>query len=298
MYYIGTMAKINELIKISNEFKNVTYRWKTVSTMLQQAAFSEHQQTIIKSIDKDLMEITDIEEGIADEIIKISKNYATIEVPKTMRFYKGFDRKYTLINDYANSLKHLNLESNIDLLAIDIASYMNNKAFGDSISYNCAADINGRGHYLLKDSKIDSGIIKVWNNEFNIHNISNEKNDNISCMGQTISIPKGFYKDIVFIGFSVYGDSMHKIILNKNTDKCNEIMLGFTNWHKEPEFNEHIAWTGKIVVKLGDSAKIHQYNTGNIFIRGVALPQDMEINSITLPYCPTMHIFCMSLSKT
>ena len=76
----------------------------------------------------------------------------------------------------------------------------------------------------------------IWENE----------NDNISCAGQVISVPKGQYSGFMYLGCSEFGSHSEPILVKYTDGQTEEVALELSDWVlSHPLFQETVAWTGK-----------------------------------------------------
>lgn len=181
---------------------------------------------------------------------------------------------------FTNEVIHLNIEK-----------YMNNKGISSTLTSR-GANLTGGGMSYFFESKLEESI----NNKFNFRNFRNDNlNDNISCLGQTIVIPKGIYKKFALAGCAEWGNYRDKIKVNYQDGSSEEITIGFTDWVSPPVYDETILLEGKMMDNVKGENIINNSYIARIFSKTYNLDNKL-IDNIVLPDCPNIHIFAISLN--
>lgn len=267
------------LIEISNHLSSVIERWQVAKGMLGKVFMLKESQEMRSRLATKIMEIAEEEEAIALELVNIHK--------------KGGKKQES--TDSSPRFTFINTEQNTVFL--DLSNYYDNKGFG-TLSENCIADFTGMGQYFLKDGLPINEIWEIAETKFRFPKISENTLDNISCTGQKISIPIDCYRQIMILGCSEFGDFQEYINVSYSDGKGEKILIRFTDWFAEPRYGEKIAWEGLIFYKNWDNNDdACRKRKNRIFMQKYFVNYNQTISSITLPECPNLHIFAISLAK-
>ncbi|MDF2987307.1 MAG: hypothetical protein K0R50_2817 [Eubacterium sp.] len=176
---------------------------------------------------------------------------------------------------------------------VDLRKHFNNIAFHSIISNDCAADITGTGHYFLSQNAPAGQVIKVNNMSFAFPEIKDDIPDNVMCQGQVIELPGTSCKGIMFLGCCEWGSCFDFGKLNFNDNESRDIQINFSDWAiATPVFDEYVAWRGPVYDKTVSNI-LHEKN--NLFALFRPIHKNDQLQSITLPQCPNMHIFAVTL---
>ncbi|WP_310603198.1 hypothetical protein, partial [Anaerosporobacter sp.] len=175
---------------------------------------------------------------------------------------------------------------------IDIREMCNNNGIGNSISSECETDLTGTGHYFYSDTSKNT-IVKKDIFEFYIN--FNERFDNISCKGQTIKINNLVARKIAILACAEWGDFLDRIKIVYDDGTSSYLYIELNDWWKQPNLGYTVVWSGKVVEKEEGTAKLldeeGRYMCGKIY----ELEDKKLIQEITLPICPNIHIFGITI---
>lgn len=120
-----------------------------------------------------------------------------------------------------------------------------------------------------------------------------EKPNNIECMGQTIAVPRGRYSELWVLGASETGSFIEPVELHYD-DCIATALLGLTSWVSlTPLYGELPALSGDHVYRDGRTLPTRC----RLWAQNVKTDPTRLLHSITLPDCPAMRIFAMSLRE-
>lgn len=178
---------------------------------------------------------------------------------------------------------------------IDLSNYFNNNAFHSTESKDCSADFTGTGHYFLSHNAPSGQTVSLKKIKFIFPEVTDNNFNNVSCENQVIHVPVGEYKGILLMGSSEWGSFIEQISVQYVDGSSDNIQVNFSDWaSKTPMYDEIPMWGGKIYNKYEGIT----YNDDfNLFAIERSIPEKKEVISITLPDCPNMHIFAVTLYK-
>lgn len=237
--------------------------WHIIRASLMKIYFNKERYLIeIDKICHRITKVLDLEKELFESLIK------TLEEDGVIESYTNLE----MINDE-------NSESNGDTFYyVDIQEYLNSK-----------------GLYFDKESLIFEDIVptgSIWNLDGMSFDFTERDNvDNISCHSQEISIAKQCYKKIMLLGYGEWGDQIEELTIIYSDNSNEQIDIMFSDWWKNPEFEEEIAWQSNGINKLDNLI----YN-GKIFAKSYNIVDSKKtISHILLPECKYIHIFAITL---
>lgn len=140
------------------------------------------------------------------------------------------------------------------------------------------------------------GVLRAGDMEFWFPELADGAKDNIACSGETITAPEGRYVRIMVLGCGDEGSFSEKMVVNYQDGTVEEIYLEFSCWWLPTDYNETIACTGKLTSRL--TGKVHiTTHFARLYAQSYPLRYQDRIKSITLPDCPNLHIFGISLGE-
>lgn len=168
----------------------------------------------------------------------------------------------------------------------DIRKYFNNKGFEGK-----NASLSRSGQYFLKKGLPKESIWNVDGAKYKFPDLENSEYDNISCKGQKIYCT-GVYSRMMILYCSEWGSYIENIVVNYKGGLHEKLDFAASDWYKEPEFQETIAWSGEATSKSQKTSDIC-----NIYTRSLEFNKSRkEIESITLPNCENIHIFAITFA--
>ncbi|NMM53188.1 BtrH N-terminal domain-containing protein [Paenibacillus aquistagni] len=195
---------------------------------------------------------------------------------------------------FESQTKLIGGSSNSKCTCVNLKPHFNNRAFGN-LSENNSADFTGLTEWYLGDNFEKLRSLKIDRMSFEINiNDTMQRYDNISCDEQKVKVPQGRYNSIMILAAAENGDFYSTIFLDLFDDSKLELHIKVSDWTK-PSFNEDIAFMTRRVHKYNQKAEIIQGDYGYLYGYKYKIPTDNLIKSITLPICPNIHIFAISL---
>jgi hypothetical protein len=174
---------------------------------------------------------------------------------------------------------------------VDLSEHLNNKAISPALNSGKADLTGGALSYYFSDI---SKIKEVFESSPFFIELQDSKNDNISCLGQSVKLSNENYSILMIAGCSEWGNFEDNILIKYQDDSVDELTLGFTDWVAEPIYNERILAEGKM---LENGVDISPLYTARIFYHIFQINKEKALKNIVLPDCPNMHIFSISLGR-
>lgn len=198
----------------------------------------------------------------------------------------------TLLNDAMETLnrgkchprRQAQPQKNVEF--VELTEYLNNNAFGDIHSGASFTWHEGNEHFLLEG-------MTDWT-DYGMPAIAAGAEDNVSCLGQSLSVPVQRYHSIGVVGCSEREAVQEEVRVAYEDGSEQSLAVGLTYWGADrPAFGERIAWAGKSVSygEGGPSTKEGR----KIFELTVTIDSTRRLSGITLPFQPNMHIFAIQL---
>ena len=176
---------------------------------------------------------------------------------------------------------------------IDLSRYYNNKAF-DYLSIKYGANFGGAEEFFALDGKdISESVIYKGIDLCLFDNVQNEY-DNVVCLSQRIEIPKRKYQKAVVCGFCEYGTYTDFFSITDTSKNTKYFEISFSDYPAPPREGERSVFDSDVYYTVDGKLEIAHKNC-HIFAREIELNLNTDADSITLPYCPCMHIFSMFL---
>lgn len=280
--FISEIADNELLSYYALKVKSLGEEWDVIRGIVTKGLISSNDEIIKRKIPNLIRKLANKELQIANELCELCSGNNTLS---GVNYNKDGNK-----NDIPsfNSIKKVE--------CIDIYGHCNNNAIYSSISKDSIADLTGTGIYMLADSFTDGESIEVDKLKYKLCEIDDKKNDNLTCMNQTIEVDKMDFNCISLLGGSAYGSSADIMNVYYEDGTNEEIKIGFTEFVFEPEFGEIIAKKVKAAEKFDDKA-IDYHTTLNLFAKVYRLNKGTNIKSLKLPFVPNMHIFAITLAK-
>lgn len=279
MQFIGTLQFLankfdnKNLTILAKKFQRLFAKWSMVTSLIVKGAYQRKADFLVKEISDRLMEIAKDEEELANLISQMIKSED---------FVIEWDDSI-LVNEIKIS----------EITYLDLKDAMNNKGFGDYRTGDCQADFTGMGEYILTDGIPLDSILQVNTMRFQLSPIQNDMNDNISCTGQVINVA-AFASGMMFLGCSEWGSFSGDVIINYENGTNESFSLELTDWYlSKPLFEDTMAWSVQTVKRSNVIVKEVRY----LYAQYHPLKQNGFVASITLPNCPNMHLFAISVGK-
>ena len=274
----------NDLLDISQEITMSAYKWAQTRHLVLKGLAAHNLKNVIEKIYIRITNIAAEEKRIANKLKELYQDADSILSVKT-------DAEPAIGN--AVSEKEF-------VQPIEIALYYNNKGLSYDF-YKGSANLTGLGNYIQFEEHIGGRLITSNQMSFRLPIIADDKNDNISCLGQIIDIPRGKYIGIQLLGCADWGEHVENLILYYEDGKMDSITFGFADYYKFDTWNKTLNFNQKIVLrarpvecKSGTARYMDRdaniYGSSFYFNRKGAF-----INRIKLPDCPNIHLFSLSL---
>ncbi|WP_157696756.1 hypothetical protein [Brevibacillus formosus] len=276
LQYVKTKYQVDDLVPLINDLAYAAAQWSTILSMITKAYYQSSDSQLIQRAASKIRMVAELEETIAVKLRSICE-----ERPQNNQVDEKAEHGKT-------ATEHRKMKY------IDISDYCNNKGFSQLVSPAYRADLTLMGEYFLIDQLPDQTIWDVEGMKFSLSAFGENINDNISCAGQDMKVPEGYYSSIMLLGCSECGSYAERIEILYEDNEVSYIPIQFTDWYLEPIFGETTAWVGKGVQRKGGEVKILEFPV-RLLVQKYELNQRKKILRIKLPDCPNIHIFAMTL---
>jgi len=273
--YIAKKCNEEILYRIADSVEKAGVMWSTIRGMLVKSYFMPNLQALIPKISTKIYEVASFEESIAELVsaLTVSNESKPISV--------------SLINRAKENYQDFN-----EFVFIDLGTYVNNKGVDSHQNSNPNANFSGTGNFLYLESLPQERIWHVGCMKFCLEDLSKTKNDNVMCMGQVINVKAGYYKAIMLLGCSDFGDFSEKIIIQYSDKTEEELLLQFSRLTvAKPFFGEIVACE----CKFGNNNGINVISKVRLYVQVYPVNSDKVFESLRLPYAPMIHLFAISL---
>lgn len=275
--FIAEKYQVNPLIDIYKKFNVASNLWSMASKVCIKAYYSG--KDIRNIVSEKIREAADIELDIMNEMSDILNNKRITS-----------DSMKTTIHSCLNQT----VTTEDKVIYLDLKNFFNNKGFSINNETNGnIANFTGLGEYFINDNIPNVEYWKTGNMRFKVPVFSECNNDNILCEGQVIEVPRVIYNTISFLECSDWGNFTGNLTINFDDNDCENIVLKFSDWYGSGEnyYQEEIAWIGENI-----DCKLER-NKSRIYASSYEIKSKKPIRYITLPNCPNMHIFAISLES-
>ncbi len=269
----------DKLLDVKYQLQKVASKWNMIRGILTKSYRKGCCHDVKEKVYYILNEISDFEENLIYNLYQIVNSNQYIKKEKNL----------PILND-------LGLLNNTEIVALNLADSLNNKAFVANEDDTFKADLTGTGQFFIPNGLEQEQSIQVNGMYFKLPPLITEEYDNISCAGQKINIEKSIYQSIMFLGCADNGDFLDEATIFFETGEELKIPISFTDSWRLPKFNESIAWTGIGGKWADDRFEVHS-NEQRIFAREDLIGKQGIIEAIKLPDCSNIHIFSISLRK-
>lgn len=228
---------------------------------------------------------------VSDKIRDISRKEEEIALDLKSILYGGEISLDESKHDY--ELKKQISESSF--LTIDIENKLNTNGLSNIISYDSKAEFTSEKRYLYVKNLPKLVIDGI---PFKMNEIDDEKNDNISCFGESIEVGLDYYSGIYFLCCADLESHREDIKIEYEDGLTKIHELNVSSWINPPSFHEKIAFHCYGVVRQDETHTASTYPfKGNIFIQYIKLDENKKMNRINLPICPNIHIFALTMES-
>ncbi|MCX8131999.1 MAG: AMP-binding protein [Clostridia bacterium] len=285
--YLGKKNKIGILEKYASDINRIGFIWNSIYGFIIKACLSSDKafkKEVSYAAAKKILEIAVLEEEFAQNLLQATYEY---------------DKDYVFENIVING-EELTKDIRENHL-LDLKDYLNNRAFSDLGNTRDASFVedHGRHTYLVADEKIISSAVLKFNDiSYKLPEYKSEAFDNILCLGQKIVLDNpGRYKKIFIVGCCDFTSHPTTMLLEYESGLTERSALDFTDYSlNNGFFNESIVWSGSVMETGPDRIDTIPI-LGKLFAQCYSIPDNDNLQEITLPYCPNMHVFAITLCK-
>lgn len=281
-YVADNSIQSGSIEALAADVQKAREKWRVVRTYIAKARVVDEHQLFLKKVSKKVREIADFEENILEEL----KNILLMNIDMTMDlgdFSSNSDEKGILPDDTESS----------QTIFVDISNYLNNQGMDKVYNEKSKANIDYAGLYFLVEEDFDKNLWNVDGCVYKLQPINEEKNDNISCEGQKISVEENRYSNIMLLTCSLWNEFDEEVIFEYQDGSIEKKVLFFPN-HSVPKEELSIAWKGKSVKRSKGNTFIHR-KVPHIYSITNTLSTEKVLKSIILPDNPNIRIFAISL---
>lgn len=272
--YVGRVTNSLMARKTAGQMWQLAVRWKQARKLMFKLYFIKREDAKLKERTLDRLQC------VIDEWEQLARNCPKIWLEKGDPYEMPDMRQWDF--EYAEKLH------------IDLKPYYNNRAFieeADLEQGRKIADFSSVGTCYVRTERN-----RVWMSSECPYQVNKVEAgmDNIACDGQRISIPCGIYRKIILIGAAEFGNSYDMLRLyDEQGKRVEDLSFAFTDYVKEPEFGEYVAWRGKGIHWTEDGYEQMPEDL-HLYEQRYNLP-DKKISVIELPINPSVHIFAMTV---
>ncbi|MDR5002041.1 MULTISPECIES: BtrH N-terminal domain-containing protein [Brevibacillus] len=275
LQYVHDRFQIDSLAPLIQDLTYSAAQWSTVLSMLTKAYYQSGDSKLIQRAASKVRMVAELEEKVADQLQNICG-----------------ERPHHLADDKRERSKAGAGYSRMTF--IDLADSCNNKGFSHVAASACTADLTLMGEVFLLEDVPEQPIWNVNGMEFSLPALAENRNDNISCAGQEINVPEGYYSSLLILGCSECGSYTERIEILYEDNVVRYIPIQFTDWYMEPMFGETTAWVGKGAARREGQVEILDFPV-RLLVQQYYLNPSRKMLRIKLPDCPNIHIFAMTL---
>lgn len=251
-------------------------KWFTIMSMIIKSCIASDSKSLNKISNK-ILELADYEESIFEYFVSISENTDN-----------GNDVKGVL-----NALTQNQGEKAFDVQYVELSGIYNNRAFDSFKGCSYIPDFTGEAGLILKDNNICKRILQMNGTSFELADVTKDVQDNILCEGQTIELPGKSYHKIGFVGCAVNGNYSGQLKVDYTDGSCDMINFQMSDCYPGGAgYEQDILWIGQCAK---DPVNYTDRFTCQLYGQLYDLDPSKCISNITLPDCPNIHIFAISL---
>jgi hypothetical protein len=271
--YLHERYNINQLLLLAEKLEAAVPMWSTIISLIIKSCISSNLN-LLERISKKIYEVADFEETI----------FKCLEAVNKDPLYE-----LDLFSDYTPNISSLSLQY------VNLTKYCNCRAFESGQDPAILPDFTGDGAFILKDELVCKEEVGVDNLKFKLTNLLTDSCDNILCKGQTIEIENGKFKKIMFLGCSTLGSYSGDVKVNYANGSFESIKIDLSDCYPySVAFEQKVIWGGNCSI---DYKKRTKGFGCQLYAESYDLNYLNDIKSITLPLCPNMHIFAISLGS-
>lgn len=267
---------LQNLLLLANRLEQTIPKWSSIMSMIIKSCISSSSKSLEKISNK-IFELADFEESIFKCLVEVSENpHADISVHGMASFLTN---NQSMVSNQTHYL--------------DLSDICNSRAFDNIRDCIYIPDFSDEGALILKDSIICEGILQLNDMSFKLVDVLKDVQDHILCKGQVVNLPAGSFKKIGILGCSTDGNYSGQIKVTYADGSSEAIMLELSDCYpRGAGFEQEIFWIGQCAKdRINYTNRFACQLYGQFF----DLKYPMQALSITLPDCPKMHIFAMSL---
>lgn len=286
--YFGSKFNLSIFKKFIDELDYIGNGWESVRALLlkyyvydKEGKFSDFDNSFKADISKKIHELATMEEILAVNLKDSILNYSNKKINKPeITLESNIDQ---------NRIKHQKYEF------VNLKKIFNNHGCGSTDETKCTADFNGMKEFFIIDSMPKEGDFQVEKLHFYFPKLEDGKFDNLVCFKQAIEVLPKKYSELWILGCGDESNITEKITIKFYDDTEEKITIQFTSWWVPKEYNEIIAWKGK-VASMGNNKMHITPHLFTIYAQRYNINSYKNIKKIILPDCPNLHIFGLTLA--
>ena len=187
-----------------------------------------------------------------------------------------------------------NLPKNKEVINIDLADCLNNKAF-DYLCEKYNAAFTEKGTFLLLDDEALKNKYIVKDIKIPILENAEKEYDNAICLGQEISCSAKNVSRLIVCACAEFGCYWDRwtLVDDKGREHCFNIFVSDHSF--SPHDDEIVVYTTDKYTRESDGISVMTQGNCHIFAEYVYLGENLNIEKIILPNCPFVHVFSVAL---
>jgi hypothetical protein len=273
--YVANRCDLPRLRDFMDEIKQMANKWNSLRGLIAKMS---------------CMPRTSIDAKMRDNVYK--KVLATAELETTLleRLLHTLQpgAAETLPNSAAAPAPN---ESVHQVMPVDLRNQVNTRGINNERG---TADFDADGHSYARNGIPESNQLRVADMSFTFPAPHDDFFDNVSCMGQTVSLQPGSYLGLMVLGCSQFSPTLDTFTIVYTDGSSEQVPIGFADWWNPVPINgERVAWQANLV----RGQTVLPDNQVYIYAKKAVLSSPKIAENLILPIMPNLHVFAVSMWK-
>lgn len=277
--YLYKNTNRNDILLSIKRIIEVGERWNSLFGLLCKAYYCQgsRRMRIINKVSDYILWIRDEESAIYHELFDIAQGKPDIDVRTSKKFLE--EKRLT------------------EYQCIDLSKYYNNKGFAEKMILDSKASFSDGHRFFLVDDNIKNNEWKVQNMKFAFPHVAEDLCDNISCNQEVIKIDGLIASNLLFLGAGELGNHMDVVEVHYEDTTVEKVNLVFPSWLTRMDSKASIAWEGNAAEQYSDDSISKYPFPVFLYAENIKLEHGGKIKNLVLPFCPNLHLFCLTLAN-
>ncbi len=271
-----------ELDSAINDLEKLSADWDILKNVFLKYAVGKPDALVRETVSERVHKIADGERAVAEEL----RAYFA-DSQATVRGFFASPAQTQWEEEQAFS----------DFRQLDLAPYLNNRAFASSLENRENADLSGVRQFLILKKTLPEHKLVYGSLHFDVHIDGDGTFDNVVCDRQVIPVAAQVpYRYLFFVACAEFMHQESEVFVTYEDGSEERIDLNVSDWRSEARFGEQVIYPAHAADIVNANKSVFSGNA-YVFLQRLTLDSNKCVREIRLPYHPTINIFAMGLSN-